>query len=247
MSATGMQKAKVVSRKEWIAARKELLAKEKKLTREREALAGERRNLPWVKVEEEYVFDTPKGKKKLADLFEGRSQLIVYHFMLGPGWEAGCPGCSAIADHIDGSVTHLANRDVTLLAVSRAPLAEIKAFQKRMGWKFKWVSSFGSEFNKDYHVSTTKEELERGVETFYNFETKKAASEERPGASVFYKNEKGEVFHTYSAYARGLEQLMGFYDYLDMTAKGRDEDATAKNKATWLRHHDKYEQSYYAE
>ncbi len=246
MSATATQKTKVVSREEWVEARKELLAKEKALTRKRDALAAERQQLPWVKVEKNYVFDTPNGKKTLADLFDGRSQLLVYHSMLGPGWEAGCPGCSAIGDHIGGSVTHLANRDVTLLAVSRAPLAEIETFKKRMGWKFRWVSSSGTEFNENYGVFFAKDEVSGG-EMFYNFEKQKAMGEEMPGASAFYKNEKGEVFRTYSTYGRGLEQLMIVYSYLDLVAKGRDEDLTAPHKGSWLRHHDKYESDYYGE
>ena len=161
MTQTSVERPKVVSREEWLAVRKELLAKEKQLTRQSDALAAERRELPWVKVEKDYVFDTPSGKKKLADLFEGRSQLIVYHFMFAPEWEEGCPSCSILGDHIDGSVVHLANRDVTLIAVSRAPLAEIEAFKKRMGWRFKWASSFGNEFNRDYHVSLRRKKWKR--------------------------------------------------------------------------------------
>jgi predicted dithiol-disulfide oxidoreductase (DUF899 family) len=246
MSTTTMvAQPKVVSREEWVAARKELLAKEKRLTRERDALAEARRKLPWVKVEKEYVFDAPNGKKKLTELFEGRSQLIVYHFMFAPGWEAGCPSCSIVGDNIEGSARHLANRDVTLLAVSRAPLPEIEAFKKRMGWRFKWVSSYGSGFNRDYHVSFTKEEVER-KDTYYNYGKNPFPSEEGPGASVFYKNEKGEVFHTYSGYARGLEPIMGVYNYLDITPKGRNEEGLAFPMA-WVRHHDRYEQDYYAD
>jgi predicted dithiol-disulfide oxidoreductase (DUF899 family) len=244
MTQSATKRTKGVSREEWLLARKELLEKEKRLTRERAAVAAERRKLPWVKVDKEYLFDTPNGKKALEQLFEGRSQLVVYHFMMGPGWPAGCPGCSMIADHLNGSVTHLANRDVTLIAVSRAPLAEIEAFRKRMGWTFKWASSHGSEFNYDYHVSCTKDELDRG-EIYYNYEIQKPMSEERPGVSVFCKDEDGEVFHTYSAYARQLETLMGVYTYLDMVPKGRDEEGLRPPSA-WLRHHDRYEQNYYA-
>ncbi|HUN61628.1 MAG TPA: thioredoxin family protein [Candidatus Sulfotelmatobacter sp.] len=245
MTSSATEQTKVVSREEWLAARKELLEKEKKLTRERDAIAAARRKLPWVKVDQEYVFDTPKGKRTLAQLFEGRSQLVVYHFMMGPGWPAGCPGCSMIADHLNGSVTHLANRDVTLIAVSRAPLPEIEAFQKRMAWTFKWASSYGSDFNYDYHVSCTKDELDQG-EIYYNYRIQKPMSEERPGVSVFYKDEDGEVFHTYSAYARQLETLMGVYTYLDMVPKGRNEEGLRPPSA-WLRHHDRYEQNYYAD
>ena len=245
MTQSTMERAKVATRDEWLAARKELLAKEKQHTRAGDALAAERRNLPWVRVEEEYVFDTPSGKKKLADLFEGRSQLIVYHFMFGPDWEEGCPSCSILGDHIDGSVMHLANRDVTLIAVSRAPLAKIEAFKKRMGWRFKWASSFQSAFNWDYHVSFTKEEVEK-KEMYYNFGRGAFPSEEGPGVSVFYKNASGEVFHTYSSYGRGPEPLMGVYNYLDLTPRGRHEEGLPFPMA-WRRHHDKYEQDYYVD
>lgn len=245
MTWNNAEHPRVVSQEEWLAARKDLLTKEKELTRQRDALAAERRKLPWVKVEKEYVFDTPSGKKTLAQLFERRSQLIVYHFMMGPGWPQGCPSCSVMGDQIDGSVMHLANRDVTLMAVSRAPLSEIEAFKKRMGWRFKWASSFGSEFNHDYHVSFTKEEVAKG-EMYYNFKMQRFSSEEGPGISVFYKNDKGEVFHTYSTYARGGEPMMGVYNYLDLAPKGRDEKGLSFPMA-WVRHHDCYEQDYYAE
>ncbi|MGC2763925.1 MAG: DUF899 domain-containing protein [Candidatus Acidiferrum sp.] len=245
MTQSGVEHPKVVSQLEWLAARKELLAKEKALTRQSDALAAERRNLPWVKVEKEYVFDTPRGKKKLADLFEGRSQLVVYHFMFGPDWEEGCPSCSILGDHIDGSVTHLANRDVTLIAISRAPVEKIEAFKKRMGWRFRWASSFGSEFNRDYHVSFTPEEMAK-KEMYYNFKNQFFPSDEGPGLSVFCKNEKGEVFHTYSTYGRGGEPMMGVYHYLDVTPRGRHEEGLSFPMA-WRRHHDRYEQDYYAD
>jgi predicted dithiol-disulfide oxidoreductase (DUF899 family) len=238
MTKTQLEHPKVVSRDEWLAARRDLLAKEKHFTRERDALSAERRRLPWVRIEKEYVFDAPGGKKTLADLFGGRSQLIVYHFMLGPGWKEGCPSCSFLADHIDGSLVHLANRDVTLLAASHAPLAEIDAFQKRMGWRFQWVSSYGSDFNRDFHVSFTKDEIATG-KVFYNFAMTEFPSEEAPGASVFYKDSAGDVFHTYSTYARGLDMLVGAYNYLDLAPKGRDEDGLAFTML-WVRHHDKY-------
>ena len=228
----------VVSQEEWLAARKQLLSREKEFTRLRDELSAERRELPWVKVEKQYVFDGPDGKETLADLFDGRSQLIVYHFMFGPGWEQGCPSCSFVADHIDGANWHLPHRDVTLLAVSRAPLAEIEAFKKRMGWRFKWVSSFGSDFNYDYHVSFTPDEMARG-KVYYNYAMTEFPSEEAPGLSVFYKDATGEVFHTYSSYARGVDMLVGAYNYLDLAPKGRDE-ADLPCTMAWVRHHDRY-------
>jgi predicted dithiol-disulfide oxidoreductase (DUF899 family) len=231
---------KVVSHDEWIAARKAYLAEEKAFTRARDALSRKRRELPWEKVEKNYVFDTPQGKKTLAELFGGKSQLIVYHFMLGPGWEAGCPSCSYLADHFDGAVIHLAQRDVSFVVVSRAPLSEIETFKRRMGWRFKWASSFGSDFNSDYQVSFTPEE-KAGGKVFYNYEfIESFPSEERPGASVFYKNAAGEIFHTYSTYGRGLDILIGTYHFLDLAPKGRDEDGLAWSMA-WVRHHDRYD------
>ena len=233
---------RVVSAAEWLAARKELLRKEKEFSKMRDQLSHPRRELPWEKVEKQYVFDGPKGKETLADLFHGKSQLMVYHFMLGPGWKEGCPSCSFISDHIDGSIPHLAARDVSLVVVSRAPLAEIQAFQKRMGWKFKWVSSHGSDFNFDYQVSRTAEELAKG-EVYYNYAMQKFPSEERPGASVFYKDASGEIFHTYSTYGRGLDILIGAYNWLDLAPKGRDEEGLTHGMA-WVRHHDKYGPDY---
>ena len=231
---------KVVSHDEWIAARKAYLAEEKAFTRARDALSRKRRELPWEKVEKNYVFDTPQGKQSLADLFGGKSQLIIYHFMLGPGWEAGCPSCSYLADHFDGTVVHLAQRDVSFVVVSRAPLSEIETFKRRMGWGFKWVSSFGSDFNSDYQVSFTPEE-KAGSKVFYNYEfIESFPSEERPGASVFCKNAAGEIFHTYSTYGRGLDILIGTYHFLDLSPKGRDEDGLAWSMA-WVRHHDSYD------
>lgn len=240
-----MDRPKVVSRNEWLAARKELLTKEKEFTRLRDRLSAERRTLPWVKVEKRYVFDGPNGKETLADLFGGRSQLIVYHFMFGPGWEEGCPSCSFVADHIDGAAVHLAQRDVTLVAVSRAPLPQIEAFKKRMGWHFKWVSSSENDFNRDYHVSFTKDEMAKG-KVYYNYAMQEFGSEEAPGASVFYKEGTGEIFHTYSAYARGLDMLVGAYNYLDLVPKGRDEDTLAFTMA-WVRHHDRYGGDYFVD
>src|SRR5438128_1234864 len=211
-----------VSRREWIEARKAHLAREKEFTRLRDQLSAERRALPWVRVDKAYVFEGPEGKATLADLFDGRRQLIVYHFMFGPGWEEGCPSCSFLADHIDGAAVHLAQRDVTLLAVSRAPLRQIEAFKRRMGWRFTWVSSHGTDFNFDYRVSLTRDEIAKGS-VDYNFGLREFPSEEAPGISVFYKDEHGDVFHTYSAYARGLDLLVGAYNYLDLAPKGRDE------------------------
>jgi predicted dithiol-disulfide oxidoreductase (DUF899 family) len=228
----------VVSRDEWLEARKALLVREQELTRQRDALAAERRELPWVRVAKEYLFDAPGGKETLADLFDGRSQLVVQHFMFGPGWKEGCVGCSFQADHVDGALIHLEHRDVTLVAVSRAPLAQIEAYRKRMGWRFKWVSSYGSDFNYDYHVSFRKEELKKG-KVMYNYELRELQSEELPGMSVFYKEAAGEIFHTYSCYARGDELLIGTYNYLDLVPKGRDE-ADLSPPMAWVRHHDRY-------
>jgi len=235
-----MQPHKVVSHDQWIAARKAYLAEEKAFSRARDALARKRRELPWEKVDKNYIFDTPAGKKSLAELFGGKSQLIIYHFMLGPGWEAGCPSCSFLADHFDGAVVHLAQRDVSFVVVSRAPLSEIEAFKRRMGWRFNWASSFGSDFNSDYQVSFTAQE-KAGGKVFYNYEfIESFPSEERPGASVFYKNAAGEIFHTYSTYGRGLDILIGTYHFLDLAPKGRDEDGLAWSMA-WVRHHDRYD------
>ena len=227
----------LVSREDWLAARKQLLSREKEFTRLRDQLSAARRELPWVRIEKEYVFDGPQGKETLADLFEGRSQLMVYHFMFGPGWEQGCPSCSFLSDHIDGANWHLPQRDVTLVAASRAPLSDIEAFKRRMGWRFKWVSSYGSDFNYDFHVSFTEEQLAQG-KVDYNYDLVEGY-DELPGLSVFYQDENGDVFHTYSAYARGLDLLIGAYNYLDLAPKGRDEAALPWTMA-WVRHHDRY-------
>ena len=229
---------KIVPQDEWLKARKALLAKEKEFTKARDALSTTRRELPWTPVEKNYVFDGPNGKEAFPDLFGGRSQLMVYHFMLGPGWVQGCPSCSFLADHFDGAVIHLAQRDVSLVVVSRAPLAEIEAYKKRMGWKFKWVSSFGNDFNHDFHVSFTKDETAKGAE--YNYAVGKIPSEELPGLSAFIRDENGKVFHTYSSYARGLDMLVGTYNFLDMAPRGRDEGALPWTMA-WVRRHDEYE------
>lgn len=225
----------VVSREKWLAARKELLKKEKELYRSRDRLSAQRRELPWVKVDKEYVFDTPEGKKTLAELFRGRSQLIVYHFMFGPGAKEGCPGCSFLCDHVDSARLHFENRDVAFVAVSRAPLAEFTGFKKRMEWKFPWVSSAGSDFNYDYHVSFTEEQVAKGEAT-YNFAPETETGESH-GISVFYKNGKGEIFHTYSCYARGGEEMIGTFMLMDLTPKGRNEESTMN----WVKLHDQYD------
>lgn len=245
MSSRTVDKPKIVSREEWLAARKKLLAREKQLTHERDAIAAERRQLPWVKVEKDYVFDSPSGKKTLADLFGGKSQLIVYHFMFGPEWNEGCPSCSFIMDNTDGALVHLAQRDVSFVAVSRAPISKIEAFKKRLGWKFNWVSSYGSDFNYDYHVSFTPEQMAEG-KVEYNFDLMEFPSAEAPGISVFYKDKDGNIFHTYSAYARGTETGLGTYNYLDLVPKGRDEDGLAFTMS-WVRHHDRYESGHLAD
>jgi predicted dithiol-disulfide oxidoreductase (DUF899 family) len=239
MTEKTIELPKLVSRDEWLTARKELLKQEKELTRQRDALTAKRRELPWVRVEKEYVFDTPKGKQTLADLFDGRSQLVVNHFMLGPGWKEGCVGCSFGADHIEGALVHLEHHDVTVVVVSRAPLHEIEAYKKRMGWRFNWVSSYDSDFNYDYHVSFTKDDVTKG-RVYYNFEMTEALIEELPGLSVFYKDAAGDIFHTYSSYARGAEELLGTYMVLDLTPKGRNETGPNHNLMDWVRRHDRY-------
>jgi predicted dithiol-disulfide oxidoreductase (DUF899 family) len=231
-----MKPHKVVSEKEWTKARKALLAKEKALTRERDKLSAERRALPWVKVEKTYVFDTTEGKKTLGDLFEGRSQLIVQHFMFGPDWKQGCVGCSFGADHADAAYAHLKHHDVTYVAVARAPLAKLEAYRKRMGWQFKFVSSYGSDFNYDFHVSFTEAERAKG-KVYYNFEMIEPEMDELPGGSVFYKDEDGTIYHTYSDYGRGGEEILGAYMLLDTTPKGRNESGPMD----WVRRHDEYE------
>jgi len=232
------KQTEIVSEAEWLVARKDLLTREKEFTRQRDALSAARRELPMVRVEKEYVFDGPDGRETLADLFDGRSQLIVYHFMFGPDWEEGCKSCSYLADHFDGANWHLPHRDVTLVVVSRAPLPEFAPYKKRMGWRFKWVSSHGSYFNFDYHVSFTKEE-EKKNKVYYNYTEGEFISDELPGLSVFYKDEDGDIFHIYSTYARGLDPLVGTYNFLDLVPKGRDEDP--ESTMSWVRRHDEYE------
>jgi predicted dithiol-disulfide oxidoreductase (DUF899 family) len=228
----------VVSRAEWLEARRALLLREKEETHLRDAVRAERQALPWVRIDEDYAFDTAQGRKSLADLFDGRSQLIVYHFMLGPDWKAGCQGCSFLSDHLDGTLPHLNHHDVTLVAVSRAPLAEIDAYKRRMGWHFPWVSSNGSAFNYDFHVSFTPTQL-AGDTVAYNYTEipVERGNDELPGLSSFYKDGDGEVYHTYSSYARGHEELIGTLMILDRAPLGRNEDGTM----SFLRRHDEYE------
>ena len=237
--------ARIVSQAEWLAARRDLLAREKEHTRQGDALAAARRELPWTRVDKPYVFTGANGRETLSSLFEGRTQLIVYHFMFGPGWEEGCASCSFGMDHIDGLRPHLNARDVSFVAISRAPWPELAAFRRRMGWQFPWVSSAGSDFNADYHVSFTREDMEAGRVT-YNFQDLPAGPlpvEELPGLSVFARDDADRVYHTYSTFGRGCEALLGTYRLLDLTPKGRDEDRLAHSMA-WVRHHDRYDANY---
>ena len=234
-----MTAQKIVTRAQWIASRKELLVKEKEFTRLRDQLSKERRELPVVKVEKEYMFDTLSGKATLSKLFAEKSQLIVYHFMFHPNWEEGCPSCSFWADNFNGIMTHLNQRDVSLVAISKAPLSKLQAFKKRMGWSFTWVSSFENDFNRDYHVSFTSEELQTGAVN-YNYGIMNFPVEEAPGISVFSKDGAGQIFHTYSCYSRGLDMLNTAYHYLDLAPKGRDE-STLTYPMAWVKYHDKYD------
>jgi len=234
-----MDEPTIVSRDEWLAARKDLLAKEKAFTRQRDDLTRQRQQMPWVRVDKDYIFEGTGGPVALADLFDGRSQLIVYHFMYGPDWEVGCKACSFLTDHFDPAVVHLNHRDVSMVAVSRAPVATLEKFKARMGWAFTWVSSLGNDFNRDYHVSFTQEELDSGS-VYYNYRMTEFPASEAPGASVFYKNDAGEIFHTYSAYQRGLDMFITAYHWLDIVPKGRDE-AELPFTMAWVRHHDDYE------
>ena len=230
---------KIVSQSEWVEARKDLLVKEKEFTIFRDQLNQKRRDLPWVQVNKEYVFDGPDGKQNLSELFDGRSQLIVYHFMFGPSWDAGCPSCSFWADNFNKIIIHLNQRDVTMIAVSRATYDKIAAYQKRMGWDFNWISSYDNEFNFDYHVSFTQEELAK-KETFYNYVAQDTGVSEKEGVSVFFKNHSGQIFHTYSTYARGIDMLNVAYNYLDLVPKGRDEEGH-EFLQYWVRRHDEYD------
>ena len=233
-----MESHKIVSRKDWIEARNQHLIKEKELTRLRDELSAQRRNLPWVRVDKEYIFEGPDGKESLKQLFAGKSQLVVQHFMFAPDWEAGCKSCSFWADNYNGIVVHLSQRDVAFVAVSLAPISQIEAFRQRMGWSFKWISSFGSDFNHDYHVSFTPEELATG-HIYYNYAWQKQTVPELPGTSVFYQDASGTVFHTYSCYGRGLDMMNAAYHYLDLVPKGRDESGLTYPQA-WVRHRDRY-------
>jgi predicted dithiol-disulfide oxidoreductase (DUF899 family) len=228
----------VVAHDDWVERRREFLLKEKEFTRMRDRLSEERRALPWEAVNKEYSFEGPNGRQTLPQLFDGRSQLIVYHFMFGPGWDAGCPHCSHWADNFDSVIVHLNHRDVTMVAVSRAPYEKLAAYQKRMGWNFKWLSSGNTDFNFDYNVSFTPEELAK-KEVFYNYTMQSPGPSEREGVSIFFKDSSGSVFHTYSTYARGIDMLNVDYQYLDLVPKGRDESGRGPH---WVRRHDEYDQ-----
>ena len=234
-----MTQHQIVPRDEWITARKELLRKEKDFTRLRDQLSAERRALPWVNVEKEYLFDTPSGRQSLGDLFDGRSQLVTKHFMFGPDWTDGCVGCSFEMDHIEGALVHLEHHDVSYVVVSRAPLAKLEAYRQRMGWRFRWVSSYGSDFNYDFHVSFTPEQVASG-KAYYNYELRDVGIDELSGRSVFCRDEAGDIFHTYSSYARGGELFLSSYAVLDITPKGRNETING-NLTDWVRHHDRYQ------
>lgn len=228
----------VASKQEWLEARKELLAKEKEFTRLRDELSEERRRLPWLRITKDYDFDGPDGRETLSDLFGNHHQLVVYHFMFAPGNEGPCKSCSFWADNFNGIVAHLAQRDVSFVAISRAPYADLRDFARRMGWSFKWVSSGATDFNYDFNVSFTKEQQAK-KSIPYNYATWNMASADMPGVSVFYKDETGDIFHTYSAYARGIDILNTAYNYLDLVPKGRDE-AEFDHPMQWVRYHDLY-------
>ena len=234
-----MKKAKIVSRDEWLENRRNLLEKEKELTRLRDQVSAQRREMPWVRIDKAYQFNGPQGEESLSDLFGDKSQLVIYHFMLGPGWEEGCPSCSFWADNFNGIDIHLAHRDIQFLAVSRAEFAELEAYRKRMDWSFKWVSSFGSDFNYDFQVSFTESQKEIN-QIEYNYRNIEYIIDELVGVSVFVKDEAGEVYHSYSTYSRGVDMLNGAYNYIDLTPKGRDETGPAENMG-WLRRHDQYD------
>lgn len=230
---------RIVSHEEWVEARRRHLAREKEFTRLRDQLSQERRELPWEKVEKHYVFDGVRGKESLADLFEGRRQLVVYHFMFDPSWDEGCKSCSFWIDNLDGVPVHLNHRDVSFVAISRAPHATIQDYKKRMGWRVKWLSSFANDFNRDYHVTFTPEEREGG-RAYYNYANGSFPAPEGPGISVFYRDDDGAIYHTYSAYGRGLDMVNGAYHVLDLVPKGRDEAGLAYTME-WLERHDAYD------
>jgi predicted dithiol-disulfide oxidoreductase (DUF899 family) len=241
MKTTTINQPNVTTPEKWLTARLALLHEEKEFTRQRDRLARRRRELPWVKLTKEYTFDSPRGRVTLADLFEDRSQLMIQHFMLGSGWEEGCKSCSFMMDHFNPSIPHLNARDVSFAAISHAPLAEIMPFKQRMGWDVTWVSSAGTDFNFDFHVSFTEEELARG-KVEYNYTQREFPYEEAPGISVFTRDADGSLYHTYSTYGRGVEVVMATYDLLDLVPKGRDEDGLEYGME-WVRHHDRYEQA----
>ncbi len=232
-----MTEHRVVSHDQWLEARKQLLASEKEFTRLRDQLSQQRRDLPWERVEKDYVFEGPEGRETLAQLFAGKSQLIVYHFMFAPEWDAGCKSCSFWADNFEGIDVHLRHRDIAFFAISRAPLAKLDAYKRRMGWTFKWVSSFGNDFNYDFHASFSPEEVESGG--FFNYRRQKPYGNDVVGISVFFKDADGQVFHTYSCFARGVDIVNGAYHFIDLTPKGRDESAGSRPQA-WVRRHDEY-------
>ena len=232
------QKHDVVSYEEWITIYQEHLVKEKEFTRLRDQLSQQRRALPWTKVDKDYSFDSVDGRKSLLDLFAGKSQLLIYHFMFGPDWDAGCPSCSFWADNFNDIVVHLNARDINLIAVSRAPLEKLQNYKKRMGWAFNWVSSFKSDFNTDFGVTFSEEQM-NGEQGYYNFNTAGFPVSEAPGVSALYKSEQDEVFRTYSCYARGLDILNGAYNFMDMAPKGRNE-GELPNPMAWIRRHDEY-------
>jgi predicted dithiol-disulfide oxidoreductase (DUF899 family) len=240
MDTTAMNK--IVSEVEWVKARKALLKKEKKFTALRDQLSQQQRDLPWVAVNKEYIFEGKSGKQTLSELFDGRSQLIIYHFMFDPSWDEGCPHCSFWADSFNGIIVHLNHRDVTMIAVSRAPYSKLAAYQKRMGWNFKWVSSYDTDFNFDYHVSFTQEELAKN-EAYYNYVEQASPSPELQGVSIFFRDAQGRVFHTYSTYSRGIDVLNPAYNYLDLVPKGRDE-AGHDFPQFWVRRHDEYGKTF---
>jgi predicted dithiol-disulfide oxidoreductase (DUF899 family) len=235
-----MSKHEVVSKDRWLEARRALLAEEKALTRERDRVSEMRRELPWVKIDKDYVFQGADGSIALGQLFDGRSQLVVYHFMFGTDWQEGCPGCSLLADQVDGARQHFEHNDVSFVAVSRGPFEKLDAYRRRMGWKFRWVSSAASDFNFDFHVSFPKDGREQGI--FYNFaKSPDPGVDELPGVSVFYKDDDRTIYHTYSTYGRGGEMFLPVYSWLDVVPKGRNE-TNKGNLTDWVRRHDRYEQ-----
>ena len=236
LQKTQVSSPKVVSHADWLVARKQLLTKEKEFTRQRDALNAERRALPWLKVEKQYVFDGPSGKITLAQLFNGRSQLFIKHFMMGPGQKQQCVGCSLEVDHVEGILDHLENHDVSYAAVARAPIDEIEAVRKRMDWHFPWVSSYNNDFNYDFNVSFKPEDMAAGT-ALYNYHQGNPGMEDLSGDSIFYKDDSGQIFHTYSTFGRGGEEFLGIYRFFDLMPKGRDESGPHLSLADWARPH----------